>query len=104
MRDVKQEIADLVGKNRVVLFMKGNKVMPQCGFSARAVQMLQSHGTEFVTVDVLKDADVRQGVKDYSSWPTIPQCYVDGKFVGGSDILAELHQNGELGKLLSLKM
>lgn len=103
MRDVKKEIGELVANNRVVLFMKGNKVMPQCGFSARAVQVLQSHTPSFVTVDILKDPEVREGVKAFSNWPTLPQCYVDGKFVGGSDILMELHQSGELAKLLAPK-
>jgi monothiol glutaredoxin len=101
MRDVQKEIGEIVRGHRVVLFMKGSKVMPQCGFSARAVQVLSEHTNDFATVDVLKDPEVRQGIKEYSSWPTIPQCYVDGKFVGGSDILMELHQSGELAKLLA---
>jgi monothiol glutaredoxin len=103
MRDIQKEIGDLVQGNRVVLFMKGNKGMPQCGFSARALQVLQHYTNEFVTVDVLKDPEVRQGIKAFSSWPTIPQCYVDGKFVGGSDILIEMHEAGELEKLLAPK-
>ncbi len=100
MRDVQKEIGDLVGKNRVVLFMKGNKNMPQCGFSATAVQILNMHTPEFVTVDVLKDMDIRQGIKEFASWPTIPQLYIDGKFIGGSDIMREMHSSGELAKLL----
>ena len=100
MRDVQKELGELVKNNRVVLFMKGNKHMPQCGFSATAVQILNMHATEFLTVDVLKDMDVRQGIKEFSSWPTIPQLYIDGKFIGGSDIMRELHSSGELTKLL----
>jgi len=102
-RDVKKEIADLVGKNRVVLFMKGSRNMPQCGFSATALQILGQYTQDFQTVDVLKDMEIRQGVKDFSSWPTIPQLYVDGKFVGGSDILREMHASGELTGLLAPK-
>ncbi len=101
MRDVQKELGELVGKNKVVLFMKGSKVMPQCGFSATAVQILNNYAEALVTVDVLKDPLVRQGIKDFSRWPTIPQLYIKGKFVGGSDILRELHQSGELEKLLS---
>jgi len=100
MRDVQKELGELVGSNRVVLFMKGNKNMPQCGFSATAVQILNMHTPEFLTVDVLKDMEVRSAIKEFSSWPTIPQLYIDGKFVGGSDILRELHSSGELAKLL----
>lgn len=100
MRDVQKELGELVNTNRVVLFMKGNKNMPQCGFSATAVQILNMHNTDFVTVDVLKDMEVRQGIKQFSSWPTIPQLFIDGKFIGGSDIMRELQQSGELTKLL----
>ena len=100
MRDVQKELSELVSHNRVVLFMKGNKNMPQCGFSATAVQILNQYTPEFLTVDVLKDGDVRQGIKELSSWPTIPQLYVNGKFVGGSDIMRELHSSGELAKLI----
>lgn len=101
MSDIHQTIKDLVEKNRVVLFMKGTKSFPQCGFSQRAVQILQKCGTEFKDVNVLTDPSIRQGIKDFSSWPTIPQVYIDGKFVGGSDILLEMFQSGDLQKMLS---
>ena len=91
----------IVKSHDVVLFMKGTKFFPQCGFSARAIGILQQAGAKFETVDVLADPDVRQGVKDYSSWPTIPQLYIRGEFVGGSDIMAELHESGELTKKLA---
>lgn len=100
-RDVQAEIESIVTKNKVVLFMKGSRLMPQCGFSARAVQILSSHTNDFQTVNVLADPEIRQGVKDYASWPTVPQCYVAGEFVGGSDILTELHESGELATLLN---
>ncbi|HVK68388.1 MAG TPA: Grx4 family monothiol glutaredoxin, partial [Polyangium sp.] len=87
----------------VVLVMKGTKSFPQCGFSQRAVQILKSAGAEFMDVNVLKDPDIRQGIKEFSSWPTIPQVYIDGKFVGGSDILSEMQQSGELSQLLAPK-
>jgi monothiol glutaredoxin len=99
-RDVRKEIDDLVKQHRIVLFMKGSKLMPQCGFSARAVQILGSYGQPFETVNVLADPEVRQGVKDYSNWPTVPQCYIDGQFIGGSDILMEMHESDELKALL----
>jgi len=98
--DTKQKIKEKVESNRVMLFMKGNRDFPQCGFSGRAVQILQALGAEFETADVLMDDEIRQGIKDYSNWPTIPQLYVDGEFVGGSDIMMELYQNGELKKKL----
>jgi monothiol glutaredoxin len=101
MSDVKETIRETVEQNRVVLFMKGTKNFPQCGFSARAVEVLKSCGAEFKDVNVLADPTIRQGIKEYSSWPTIPQVYIDGKFVGGSDILNELYQSGELQKLLA---
>lgn len=100
--DVKSRIDEMVKGHRVVLFMKGNALMPQCGFSASAVQSLRAAGAqEVATYDVLKDPDLRQGIKEYSNWPTIPQCYIDGKFVGGSDILRELQERGELAKLVA---
>ena len=79
-----------------MVFMKGNKLMPQCGFSNNVVQILNSLGVPFETVDVLENPDIRQGIKEYSSWPTIPQVYIDGEFIGGSDIMIELYQSGEL--------
>ena len=101
MSDVHQRIDGLVKSNRVVLFMKGTKTFPQCGFSARAVDILKKCGVDFKDVNVLSDPSLRQGIKDYSQWPTIPQVYVDGKFIGGSDILTEMFQSGDLQKLLS---
>ena len=94
-------IKDQVTRNKVVLYMKGSPDFPQCGFSARAVQVLRACGVdEFFSVDVLQDPEIRQGIKDYASWPTIPQLYVNGEFVGGSDIVTEMYQSGELQKLL----
>ncbi|HEY2977494.1 MAG TPA: Grx4 family monothiol glutaredoxin [Burkholderiaceae bacterium] len=99
---VLQRIDDLVKSNRVVLFMKGTAQFPQCGFSGRSVQILKAcNVTDLVTVNVLEDDEVRQGIKDYANWPTIPQLYVKGEFVGGSDILMEMYQAGELQALLS---
>ena len=103
MSDIQDTIRETVEKNRVVLFMKGTKSFPQCGFSQRAVALLKDCGAEFKDVNVLADPAIRQGIKDFSNWPTIPQVYIDGKFVGGSDILNEMHQSGELQKLLAPK-
>ncbi|MDI3288434.1 Grx4 family monothiol glutaredoxin [Polyangium sp. 15x6] len=103
MSDVRQRIQEIIVQNRVVLFMKGTKSFPQCGFSQRAVQILKEAGAEFVDVNVLKDPDIRQGIKEFSNWPTIPQVYIDGKFVGGSDILLEMQASGELAQLLTPK-
>lgn len=97
---MQQQIDQTVKDNQVVLFMKGNANFPQCGFSGRAIQILQSLGTEFVTVDVLSNDEVRQGIKDYSNWPTIPQLYIKGEFVGGSDIMTEMYESGELKQAL----
>ena len=99
--EVKTKIEDLLDKNRVVVFMKGNKSFPQCGFSAKAVEVLKRVGAPFETVNVLADPEIREGIKEFSQWPTIPQVYVDKKFVGGSDILLELFQSGELEKLVN---
>ena len=101
MSDVQQRIDGIVKGNRVVLFMKGTAQFPQCGFSGRAVQVLKACGVaELTTVNVLEDDDIRQGIKDYAQWPTIPQLYVNGEFVGGSDIMMEMYQSGELQQLL----
>ncbi len=101
MSDVQQRIDALVKGNRVVLFMKGNPQFPQCGFSGRAIQILKACGvSELKTVDVLADEDIRQGIKTYANWPTIPQLYINGEFVGGSDIMTEMYQSGELKKIL----
>jgi len=97
-----EKIRSTVTSNPVVLFMKGSPQMPMCGFSATATQILNLCGVEnFVAVDVLQDPEVRQGIKEYANWPTIPQLYVNGEFVGGSDIMREMYQSGELQKLLS---
>jgi monothiol glutaredoxin len=101
MNDVQQRIDELVKGNRVVLFMKGTAQFPMCGFSGRAIQILKACGTDDVkTVNVLEDEEVRQGIKDYAQWPTIPQLYVNGEFVGGSDIMMEMYQSGELQQVL----
>ncbi len=99
--DVQDFIRQTVTDNPVVLFMKGTAQFPQCGFSGRSIQLLKACGTkQLVTVNVLEDEEVRQGIKTYSNWPTIPQLYVKGEFIGGSDILSEMHESGELQKLL----
>jgi monothiol glutaredoxin len=99
---VQQRIDDLVKSHRVVLFMKGTAQFPQCGFSGRAIQVLKACGvTDITTVNVLEDDEIRQGIKDYAQWPTIPQLYVNGEFVGGSDIMMEMYQAGELQPLLT---
>jgi monothiol glutaredoxin len=99
--DVQDKIRKQVNENRVVLYMKGTPDAPMCGFSAAAVQLLEAAGAEDVaTVNVLADPEIRQGIKDFSSWPTIPQLYVNGEFVGGADIIREMYQSGELQKLL----
>ena len=102
MSDVQQRIDGLVKNNRVMLFMKGTAQFPQCGFSGRAIQVLKASGAaEIKTFNVLEDEEVRQGIKDYAQWPTIPQLYVDGEFVGGSDIMMEMYQSGELRQLIT---
>ena len=99
--DIKDTIREQVTGNPVVLYMKGTPQFPQCGFSALAIQVLNACGVEnFHTVNVLADAAIRQGIKEYANWPTIPQLYVNGEFVGGSDIMREMYQSGELQKLL----
>ncbi|MEH2328508.1 Grx4 family monothiol glutaredoxin [Nostoc sp.] len=94
--ELKDKIDSLLQENKILVFMKGNKLMPQCGFSNNVVQILNTLGVPFETVDVLSDQEIRQGIKEYSSWPTIPQVYLNGEFLGGSDILIELYQKGEL--------
>ncbi len=95
-----EKIKDLVGKNRVLLFMKGTPDFPQCGFSMRAASIIRSLGVPFDSVDVLSDPEIRQGIKTFSNWPTIPQLYIDQEFVGGSDIMMEMWESGELEKLV----
>ena len=101
MSDAKERIDALVKSNDVVLFMKGTALFPQCGFSSRAVAILDHLGVTFETVDVLQDQDIRQGIKEYSDWPTIPQLYIKGECVGGSDIMMEMFENGELQQLVA---
>ena len=96
-------IDEIVKKNDIVLFMKGTALFPQCGFSSRAVAILDHLGVGFETVDVLQDPEIRQGIKEYSDWPTVPQLYVKGEFVGGSDIMMEMFEAGELQQLLDEK-
>jgi monothiol glutaredoxin len=94
--ETKAKIDKLVQDNKIMVFMKGNKLMPQCGFSNNVVQILNTLGVPFETLDVLADQEIRQGIKEYSNWPTIPQVYVNGQFLGGSDILIEMYNKGEL--------
>ena len=101
--DTKSRIDEIVSRSDVVLFMKGSKTMPQCGFSSRVAGVLNFMGVEYADVDVLSDEEIRQGVKDYSDWPTIPQLYVKGEFVGGCDIITEMTLSGELDQLLESK-
>jgi monothiol glutaredoxin len=103
MTDTKTRIDEIVGKSDIVLFMKGTALFPQCGFSSRAVAILDHLGVGFETVDVLQDPEIRQGIKEYSDWPTVPQLYVKGEFVGGSDIMMEMYEAGELQQLLEEK-
>ena len=99
--DANARIDSLVKSNKVVLFMKGTALFPQCGFSSRAIAILDRLGAKYETVDVLQDSEIRQSIKQYSDWPTIPQLYVKGEFVGGSDIMMEMFESGELQQLLS---
>ena len=100
MNDANSRIAEIVKSNDIVLFMKGTALFPQCGFSSRAIAILDRLGASYETVDVLQDAEIRQGIKAYSDWPTIPQLYVKGEFVGGSDIMMEMYESGELQQLI----
>ncbi|MEE8136749.1 MAG: Grx4 family monothiol glutaredoxin [Thermodesulfobacteriota bacterium] len=101
MSDVTEKIESQIKDNKVILYMKGNREMPQCGFSSRVVQILDSYDIMYETVDVLEDPEIRQGIKDYSNWPTIPQLYVNGEFIGGCDICIELFQSGELKSIVN---
>jgi monothiol glutaredoxin len=100
--ELQAKLDKLVTENKVFVFMKGSKLMPQCGFSNNMVQILSTLGVPFETFDVLSDPEVRQGIKEYSNWPTIPQLYVDGKFVGGSDIAIEMYNSGDLQEMLEV--
>lgn len=102
--ELQARIQDVVTANKIVVFMKGSKLMPQCGFSNNTVQILNSLGAPYETVDVLQDSDIRQGIKEYSNWPTIPQVYINGEFVGGSDVLIELYQQGELQQMVEVAL
>ena len=103
-QELKAKIDKLLKDNKVLVFMKGSKLMPQCGFSNNVVQILNTLGVSYETIDVLADSEIRQGIKDYSNWPTIPQVYINGEFVGGSDILIELYQNGELEQMVTVAL
>ena len=100
MSDVKTRIEDLLNNNNVVLFMKGTQQFPMCGFSARACAILQDMGVKFQDVTVMEDEEIRQGIKEYGNWPTIPQLYINKQLVGGSDIMMEMYQSGELKDLI----
>ena len=100
----KERIQTLIQSSPIFVFMKGTKLMPQCGFSNNVVQILNALGMSFETFDVLSDMEIRQGIKDYSEWPTIPQVYVKGEFMGGSDILIEMYNNGELKEKLEIEL
>jgi monothiol glutaredoxin len=102
--EVKARIDQLVQDNKIMVFMKGNKLMPQCGFSNNVVQIINTLGVPFETCDVLADQEIRQGIKDYANWPTIPQVYLNGEFLGGSDIMIELYQSGELQQMVEVAM
>ncbi|NES96343.1 MAG: Grx4 family monothiol glutaredoxin [Desertifilum sp. SIO1I2] len=102
--EVQERIDSLVNQNKILVFMKGTKLMPQCGFSNNVVQILNTLGVPFDTVNVLDDPEIRQGIKEYSNWPTIPQVYINGEFVGGSDILIELYQKGELQEMVEVAL
>jgi monothiol glutaredoxin len=102
--EVKTKIEQLLDQNKILVFMKGSKLMPQCGFSNNVVQILNTLGVPYETVDILADPEIRQGIKEYSNWPTIPQIYLNGEFVGGSDIAIELYQNGELQQMVEVAL
>ena len=102
--ETKVKIDQLVNENKIMVFMKGSKLMPQCGFSNNVVQILNTLGVPYETLDILADPEIRQGIKEYSNWPTIPQIYINGEFVGGSDIAIELYQSGELQQMVEVAL
>ena len=102
--ELKARIDNLVTQNKIMVFMKGTKLMPMCGFSNNVVQMLNTFGVPFETCDVLEDPDIRQGIKEYSNWPTIPQVYINGEFIGGSDVMIELYNKGELQQMVEVAL
>ena len=99
--DVQDRIKQQISDNKIILYMKGTPQFPQCGFSGRSVQLLQACGAEFSSVDILVDPEIREGIKQFSNWPTIPQLYIKGQFIGGCDIMTELYQKGELQRLVA---
>lgn len=99
---LKQTIEETIKANKIVIFMKGSQQQPQCGFSGRSVQILQSYGQPIKDLDILSDESLRQGIKEFTNWPTIPQVFIKGEFIGGCDILTEMHENGELAALLKV--
>ena len=102
--EVKEKIDSLLKSNTILVFMTGTKLMPQCGFSNNVAQILNSLGAPYETIDVLADYDIRQGIKEYSNWPTIPQVYIGGEFIGGSDIMIELYQSGKLQEMVEVAL
>ena len=102
--ETKERIESMINGNKIMIFMKGNKLMPQCGFSNNVVQILNVLGVPFETFDVLSDPEIRQGIKEYSNWPTIPQVYLNGEFLGGSDILIELYNSGQLQETVEVAL
>ncbi|MBW4496064.1 MAG: Grx4 family monothiol glutaredoxin [Oscillatoria princeps RMCB-10] len=102
--ELKERIENLVKQNKILIFMKGTKLMPQCGFSNNVVQILNRMGVPYETVNVLEDWDIREGIKEYANWPTIPQVYINGEFIGGSDIMIELYNKGELQEMLEVAL
>jgi monothiol glutaredoxin len=102
--ELKERIDKLVNENKILVFMKGTKLMPQCGFSNNVVQILNTLGVPYETVDILEEYEIRQGIKEYSNWPTIPQVYINGEFVGGSDVMIEMYQQGELQQMVEVAL
>jgi monothiol glutaredoxin len=102
--ELKERIENIINQDKIVVFMKGSKLMPMCGFSNNVVQILNVLAVPFSTVDVLEDGEIRQGIKEYSNWPTIPQVYVNGEFIGGSDIMIEMYQKGELQQMVEVAL
>ncbi|MFM7408469.1 MAG: Grx4 family monothiol glutaredoxin [Cuspidothrix sp.] len=102
--EIQEKIDNLIQQNKIMVFMKGTKLMPQCGFSNNVVQILNTLGVPFETLDVLADYEIRQGIKEYSNWPTIPQVYINGEFVGGSDILIEMYNQGQLQQVVEVAL
>ncbi|MHB8347854.1 MAG: Grx4 family monothiol glutaredoxin [Acidiferrobacterales bacterium] len=99
--NVQERIKRQISENSIILYMKGTPQFPQCGFSGKSVQLLQACGADFASIDILVDAEIREGIKQFSNWPTIPQLYIKGQFIGGCDIMTELYQKGELQKLVA---